>query len=387
MERVDASAAGESSERDTANQEALFPHFELILDHMSRVRKATTSAIRLLEANTKNCASVIDAHLDAIFSLMLEGSARYSWYVDVLLCLARGQPDVDSALPLKIMRRLLGAPNGYLLVLYSGTAGRERRARELASLSQAAQLSDTGMVAFHHGLVQLLAELCSGLANEVEMHVQSVLPLHEVCAHICDAFCPYAIRASFFVVLMEGYTVTALKVQSLVQSPAIWQVLAIFVSELRSLLECIAGHGDDEDRAQALLAIRPSTRGPSFIQSGLWFCVAFLQKHLDGQTLLWTLQDDHRACLTNLQRVCTRILHLERARVRAWKGNSNSTGTTTAAGTGTGTGTGPGTGASAPFRLPAPAVSRGYWAHHSQLHRGGEPSARPKGGVSGGRRR
>jgi hypothetical protein len=90
--------------------------------------------------------------------------------VDLLLCLARALPDVDSKLPLKIMRRLLAAPDGYLLVLYSGSIGREKRARELAVLSDAAR--DAGMVAFHHGLVQLLAELCSGLANEVEMYVQ-----------------------------------------------------------------------------------------------------------------------------------------------------------------------------------------------------------------------
>ena len=51
---------------------------------------------------------------------MVEGSARYSWYMDVLLSLARGLPDVDSALPLLIMRRLLAAPNGYLLVLFDG---------------------------------------------------------------------------------------------------------------------------------------------------------------------------------------------------------------------------------------------------------------------------
>ena len=127
----------------------------------------------------------------------------------------------------------------------------------------------TGLVAFHHGLVQLLAELSAGLANEVEMLVQSIVPLHEVCAHICDAFCPYAIRASFLVLLMESYTVTALKVQSLVQSPAVWQVLAIFNSELRSLLECITGHGDTDDNAQAGLALRASTRGPSFIEAGL----------------------------------------------------------------------------------------------------------------------
>jgi hypothetical protein len=65
------------------------------------------------------------------------------------------------------------------------------------------------------------------------------VPLHEACAHICDVFCPYAIRASFFVLLLEAYTVTALKVKALVQSPAVWQVVAVFVSELRSLLECM----------------------------------------------------------------------------------------------------------------------------------------------------
>ena len=295
------------------NQEALFPYFDIIIAHMARVRKATTCAQRLLESNAQNCRAFNESHLNQIVALMVDGSARYSWYMDTLLSLARSLPDVDSQLPLKIMRKLLAAPNGYLLVLYEGTTGRENRARELASASGAQLQSDTGMVAFHHALVQLLAELSSGLANEVEMYVQSIVPLHEACAHICDAFCPYAIRASFFVLLLEGYTVTALKVQSLVQSPAVWQVVAIFVSELRSLLECIAGHGDEDDRAQAILSIRASKRGPSFIEAGLWFCVAFLQKHVSAENL----QADHKACLANLQHLSSRLLNIERARNRA----------------------------------------------------------------------
>ena len=182
----------------------------------------------MLESHTKNCGAVTDAHLDKIVNLMVGGSARYSWYVDVLLSLARGLPDADSTAALKIMRKLLGVtPQGYLLVLYAGAQGRERRARELASLTEAQQREETSTVAFHHALVQLLAELSAGLANEVEMLVQSIVPLHEVCAHVCDAFCPYAIRASFFVLLLEAYTVTALKVQSLVQSPAVWQVCSL----------------------------------------------------------------------------------------------------------------------------------------------------------------
>ena len=48
---------------DPANQEALFVHFELILDHMSRVRKATTCAGRVLEANPANCGAVTGVHL------------------------------------------------------------------------------------------------------------------------------------------------------------------------------------------------------------------------------------------------------------------------------------------------------------------------------------
>lgn len=62
--------------------------------------------------------------------------------------------------------------------------------------------------------MQLLAELCAGLANEVEMYVQNVVPLHEACAHICDSLCPYAVRASFLALLMEAYTVTRCAVVS-----------------------------------------------------------------------------------------------------------------------------------------------------------------------------
>ena len=324
------------SAREPANQEALFAHFDLILAHMSRVRRATSCARCILEGNAATCGAVSDAQLDKIINLMVEGSARYSWYMDVLLSLARGLPNLNSTLPLNIIHRLLEAPNGYLLVLYSGAAGREKRARELASLSEAQRLSDTGMVAFHHGLVQLLAELCAGLANEVEMHVQSAVPLHEVCSHICDAFCPYAIRASFFYLLMEAYTVTALKVGSLIHSPAVWQVVAIFVSELRSVLECIAGHGDEDDRAQALLAIHESGRGPSFVEAGLWFLVGFVTKHVERETL----RDDHKTCLANVQHLCTRLLTIERARTRAARERGGFGGTSLGTGGGGGSGGG-----------------------------------------------
>ena len=45
------------------------------------------------------------------------------------------------------------------------------------------------------------------------MLVQSAIPIKEVCAHLCDTLCPHQIRASFFTLLREVYTVTALKVR------------------------------------------------------------------------------------------------------------------------------------------------------------------------------
>ena len=59
--------------------------------------------------------------------------------MDVLLTLSRGLADVGSDVPLRLTRKLLAAPNGYLLVLFSGAAGRERRARELAGMSEASR--------------------------------------------------------------------------------------------------------------------------------------------------------------------------------------------------------------------------------------------------------
>jgi hypothetical protein len=67
------------NEREPANQEALFVHFDLILSEMCHVRKATTCAQRVLEANTRNCNAVTEAHLDALVDIMQKSSARYSW--------------------------------------------------------------------------------------------------------------------------------------------------------------------------------------------------------------------------------------------------------------------------------------------------------------------
>ena len=72
------------------------------------------------------------------------------------------------------------------------------------------------------------------LVNEVELTIQTVVPLHEACAHICDIVCPYTIRASFFCLLKEVYTVTRLKVVALSQSPAVWQV-SLFRSPVAAL--------------------------------------------------------------------------------------------------------------------------------------------------------
>ena len=93
---------------------------------MARVREATTCAQAVLEANANNCGAVTDAHLDAVVRLMVDGSARYSWYIDFLLSLARGLPDADTSAALKIVHKLLAPANGYLLVLYSGASGRGR---------------------------------------------------------------------------------------------------------------------------------------------------------------------------------------------------------------------------------------------------------------------
>lgn len=43
----------------------------LILDHMARVRKATTCAQRVLEGNAHNCGAFDDAYLDKIIRLMV----------------------------------------------------------------------------------------------------------------------------------------------------------------------------------------------------------------------------------------------------------------------------------------------------------------------------
>lgn len=87
----------------------------------------------------------------------------------------------------------------------------------------------------------------------------------------------------------------------------------MIVAELRSVLECVAGHGDDDDRSQAELCLRASNRGPSFLEASVWFCVGFLQKHVS----LESLAPDHRACLAGLQQICMRLVSLEQARDKA----------------------------------------------------------------------
>ena len=123
---------------------------------------------------------------------------------------------------------------------------------------------------------------------------------------MCDSVCPYSIRASFLCLLKEVYTITQLKVVALSQSPAVWQVVTIFVGELRNLLECMAGFGDEDDNLMAVQQMAPSTRGPSFTESGLWFVVTFITKHITADKL----QDEHLECLRNLQRVANRMLLL-----------------------------------------------------------------------------
>ena len=120
--------------------------------HWRRVvaRAARPSGRTFLDvaAGPGNVAHQLVAHgarhvtaLDLSYNMLAEGARR-------------GLPDVDSGVPLKIMRKLLAPANGYLLVLYSGTAGRERRARELASLSEDASIPR------HGGGAPALGRLC-----------------------------------------------------------------------------------------------------------------------------------------------------------------------------------------------------------------------------------
>ena len=66
------------------------------------------------------------AHLTQLMALMSEGSARYAWYLDVLLELTRGLDRSNVRVPLRILHLLLARP-GYLLVLFLGKAGRLTR--------------------------------------------------------------------------------------------------------------------------------------------------------------------------------------------------------------------------------------------------------------------
>ena len=180
-------------------------------------------------------------------------------------------------MPLNILRLFLARPN-YLLILFMGKPGRERRARQLATTK--GQVPQTSMVAFHHALVQLLAQLAFGFHNEVEMLIQSIMPLDELCEHICDHFCPHAVRASFLVLLKETYTITQLKVAALAISPSVWQVITLLVAELRTLCECMGGYGDVEDAEQAVRQLEFSHRGPCFFEAGIDFALNFMHKHL-----------------------------------------------------------------------------------------------------------
>ena len=60
----------------------------------------------------------------------------------------------------------------------SGTAGREKRARSI--IVAGGVVNEASSVAYHHALIQLLAELASGFHNTIEMLVQSIVPLDEV---------------------------------------------------------------------------------------------------------------------------------------------------------------------------------------------------------------
>ena len=136
-------------------------------------------------------------------------------------------------------------------------------------------LAHISQVAYHHALVQLLAQLAFGFHNEVEMHIsptsrlhlahyspmsrlylayishtsrlhlalclaytsqvemliQSVVPLDELCEHICDSFCPHQVRASLLTLLKEAYTPGPLLLPN--PNPVPDQVRASFLTLLK----------------------------------------------------------------------------------------------------------------------------------------------------------
>ena len=83
-------------------------------------------------------------------------------------------------------------------------------------------------------------------------------------------------RASFLALLKEAYTTTQLKVAALKSSPAIWQVVTLLVSELRTLCECIgaAESMDRSDMEQAAKQLESSGSGPCFFEAAAEFATA-----------------------------------------------------------------------------------------------------------------
>ena len=89
-------------------------------------------------------------------------------------------------------------------------------------------------------------------------------------------------RASFLTLLKEAYTTTQLKVAALKSSPAIWQVITLLVSELRTLCECIgaAASMDLIDMEQAARQLECSSTGTSFFEAAAEFATNFVHKHV-----------------------------------------------------------------------------------------------------------
>lgn len=284
---------------NSRNQEAVFAHAPLVFRNLSSGRWAATTARLMLHGHMANCEAVSDQQVQKIVDCMADERLRSARYVDLLTTVVRGLPTLVAGLPVRILRKIL-LQSKETLVLFQGDELRAARKGLPVAGPDGSHKPDhkpDRRLAYHHALLQLLADLASGLDGEIEMLIQSVYPLHEVCAHACDSRFSYEVRASVLHVLKEVYAATHLKVAAMATSKDVWQVVTLVRNDLAFLLGVVgtvrgrsssrerAKEEDEGQRARAAAMLYSTQREASYLERGLTFCLVFFYNHVNVTNL------------------------------------------------------------------------------------------------------
>lgn len=214
-------------------QASLFKHIDFFLSHIDddEVSLYAAQIIQaIFEGNRSIAALITDVQLRKILTQVAR--KKLPVFLDILhsAVLFDGKPFRRNQ---NMIAKLLVEKQHDVVVLYSDTSSLRRRNEMIKALQFRIPNSE---LLYHLKLLDLFVISCKGRVYEAEAKCQSLFSLDDILFQIGDRQNWPRIKSSFLALLEEAYLVTERSLKNIAQAPQIWELMQIFIRDIRGLI-------------------------------------------------------------------------------------------------------------------------------------------------------